>query len=298
MPRPPRWTEEERNDLKTVLESRNGHSLDWNAIREKLPDRSKNSIYRQMTDNGWVRGKAWTPEEDRTLRALWGEDGTAALLKKLPHRGATALYNRATFLGLRGGAPQGFVSIKSLSEDPSWGYPYYKTVEIIRAAGLRLHYFNYSSKDVGKKRGIAYVEEDEAIEAASLWEKSWAGKERVLDAAKRLKIRVMTLRTWVTEDGLVPPKAEGKKQHFWALPEVYDDVVARHRNRKVEPDGKEGVPEASARLGVSGNTLVAWLTKAELLPPKIAGTKRAKFRALPEVFDDVAARFRFIGKRT
>ena len=126
------------------------------------------------------------------------------------------------------------VSVKSLSEDPSWGYDYYKTLKLIAAAGVPVRRFGYA----GKRSGVRYVEVDEVRRAAEEWEKRIAdqrvGKETVKEAAKRLQIREATLRAWVRLEGLLPPTSElGRKHRLWELPEVYDRVVAKYRQPSV-----------------------------------------------------------------
>lgn len=177
---------------------------------------------------------SWTPQEDETLRQYWNELSTRTLRSHLPGRTRNAIYERSVKLGLRSGTPQGMVSVKSLSDDPAWGYDYYKTLRMLDAAGARVRTFNYA----GRKSGVRYVEIDDARRAAEVWEKRIAeqriGKETVKEAARRLRVREENLRNWVRSEGLLPPIDPRRKYKLWALPEVYDRVVEKYRHPPVE----------------------------------------------------------------
>lgn len=159
----------------------------------------------------------------------WGSYGVSSLKKRLPGRTRIGIYERARKLGLNAGTPQGMVSVKSLSDDPSWGYDYYKTLRILSEGGVMVRSFSYA----GKKRGVRYVDVDEARSAAEDWERRIAeqrlGKETPKEAALRLQVRESTLRSWLTQDGLMPKKEPGRKYKFWALPEVYDRLLEKYK---------------------------------------------------------------------
>ena len=229
MPRSPKWTPEDLFDLRYLCERRKNHRLNWTKIRKRFPNRSADAIYKQMRVHGMCQPVGWTPQEDDFLRKGWNDLSLPSLKKGLPGRNKVGIYGRARKLGLSAGTPQGMVSVKSLSEDPAWGYDYYKTLRIFKAADLRIRTFGYA----GKKSGVKYVEVDEARLAAAEWERSIAeervGKETPKEASTRLHVREGTLRGWLTLEGLMPPKEPGVKHRFWAAPAVFDGLYARNR---------------------------------------------------------------------
>lgn len=229
MPHPPPWTPEDREDLRNLCARRKNNRLDWKRIRKRFPTRSVYAICKQMYLHGMCKPVAWTAREDETLRLNWNDVSISSLKRYLPGRTKTGIYGRARKLGLRAGTPQGMVSLKSLSEDPAWGYDYYKTLKILASEGVTVRRFGYA----GKKNGTRYVERDEARRAAEEWERKIAeervGKETPKEAASRLHVRRSTFREWLTREGLLPAKSAENKRRFWAVPEVYDRVYAKYR---------------------------------------------------------------------
>jgi hypothetical protein len=228
-PRP--WTPQEVEDLRRITRRTNKkRCLDWKAIAKRFPDRSRAAIYKQMHIHGMCNSLAWSAEEDRVLRDRWGEVTMVTLRKSLPGRTRNGIYERAQKLGLKAGVPQGLVSVKSLSEDPSWGYDYYKTLKILEAHGARVRAFSYAGKGVG---GVKCVDPHDAREAAEAWEKRIAdervGKETPKEAAKRLGVREETMRGWLTLEGLMPPVSGSTKRRFFAPPDVFDRVYGKYR---------------------------------------------------------------------
>ena len=162
------------------------------------------------------------------------------------------MYERARKLGLRAGTPQGMVSVKSLADDPKWGYDYYKTLRLLEAGRVRIRGFAHAG--LKNRRGVLYVCRHDADLAAAAWEKARAdrtkGKERPWDAAKRLHVRAATVWSWLTNAGLVPPKTSQTKRIFWALPEVYDRLAKdrpRGCRKPRQSRVKEGLSEWMAR---------------------------------------------------
>lgn len=225
------WTKADLEDLKRICAIRRGRLLDWKTLARRFPKRSQAAIYKQVYTLGLCRPQTWTAREDEVLLLNWNDSSISALKRYLPGRTRIAIYERAKRLNLRAGPPQGMVSVKALSEDAGWGYDYYKTLRMLSAAGITVRVFGYA----GKKRGVRYVEIDEARRAAREWERGIAdqrvGKETTKEAAARLHIREETLRGWLRREGVVPDITPGRKLRFWALPEVFDAVYERYRSR-------------------------------------------------------------------
>ena len=129
------------------------------------------------------------------------------------------------------------MSIHSLAGDPSWGYDYYATLRLLEASGVavkRLHY-NHSSRG----KGVRYVDKDDALLAAAKWEATRKvelterqGKESVYEAAVRLKIRTSNLRKWLTLEGVLPPPSKKSPTPFFAEPDFFNQLYARHQRRR------------------------------------------------------------------
>ena len=304
MPKPPPWTEEDLLDLEHLSHRKDGKHLDWTALCERFPNRTRNGISSKLSKLGLTVEALWTPEEDKILTDHWDESSSRTLGRLLPGRSKMARYDRARKLGLYAGAPQGLVSVKSLSEDPKWGYDYYTTLKILKAGMVVVKSRNPAS--TLKRRGVRYVEHDDAVEAAAAWEKRRAEVETVMQAADRIGMMPATLWRWLTLEGLVPPKKKGSKggagRRFTALPEVYDRVNKRYRVRRLPSDpptpktpsprlGKESPRMAAARHHLRDNTIREWLTLEGFLPPPTEG-QRHHFYALPEVYDRVVEKYR------
>ena len=199
------------------------------------------------------------------------------------------------------------VSIKSLSKDPKWGYDYYATLRILKAAEVPVKSRNYAMRKP-QRPGVRYVDRDDAMDAAAAWEKRRAQVETVAQAAERIGMASHNLWQWLTLEGLVPPSGGtdgegGGKRKFEALPEVYDRVNAKYRRRRLpgtpppptpKPQprlGKETIKIAAARLHLKEGTLRQWLITEGIIPPTTPGT-RHHFYELPEVFDRVAEKYR------
>lgn len=284
------WSDADLQDLRHLVEGRS-KGINWAAVTARFPTRTKASIYKQMSLHGMTRPLLWSPDEDDILRKSWNEVGNHAMSKRLPGRTLCGIYERARALGLRAGTPQGMVSVKSLANDPLWGYDYYKTLKILRTGNVSTHRFSYTNPSK-RARGTLYVDESDAREAAEAWERAIAdqrvGKETPKEAAKRLGVRARTLSEWMTDAGLLPPRGNGVKRIFWAAPDVYDALAARYPHR-ARFTGKECPKHAAKRLGVGYDTLRRWLREDGVT--KVNGSREV-FWAAPDVYDRACARHR------
>lgn len=219
MKRAPLWTDQEKKDLIELVTTRKSHAIDWVAVLARFPTRTKSAVHNMIRELGVTR-KNWSEDEDRLLKSLWGQVSPHVLRSRFRGiRKWTSVLWRAQELKLTAGAPQGMVSIYSLSESPKWGYDYWTTVRMFQWAGTKVTHFSYR----GKKHTMPCVDEVDALEAAERWGRS----ERPAEAARRLKVRDCTLRKWLNDGGHrahIPAK-----QQFRADPEFYDRVYAKHR---------------------------------------------------------------------
>lgn len=302
MSKPPTWSPADLRDLESLAFQRDKKGrLPWATMTNRFPSRTKTAILDKMADMGWNESRRWTPEEDKILKSEWGEVTSRTLAKLLPGRSHQSRYDRARKLGLRAGAPQGMVSVRSLVDDPKWGYDYYTTLRILKTSGVPVKTRNYGS-DRANSRGRRYVDPDDAREAAETWERQRAQTETVSQAAHRLRMANHTLWRWLTEDSLVPPCEDGVARSFRAAPDVFDRVNEKYRQRRppsveaTPPAPKpqpirEDVKRAAARLHLKPQTLRKWLQMEGLVPPVCPGT-RVVLRMEPEMFDRVAEKYR------
>jgi len=305
MPNAPPWTQMDILDLERLSHREDGKTLNWDALHARFPNRTRGSISTKMSRLGLAESPLWTPAEDKILLDGWNEVTARTLGRMLPGRSMQSRYDRARKLGLRAGAPQGMVSVKSLSQDPQWGYDYYTTLRILKFGEVVVKSRNYSMPH-SRSRGVRYVDRDDAVEAAEAWEKQRSRVETVMQAAHRIGMMSRTLWQWLTLERLVPPKSKDSGsggRRFTALPEVYDRVNRKYRVRRLSTDpnpvqpkynlraGKESPKMAAARLRVRDVTLRKWLTLDGLLPPTSKGN-RCHFYEAPEVYDRVVAKYR------
>lgn len=291
----PAWTERDIKDLRRLAGGRKGRDIDWKAVRARFPNRTKAAVYKKLYQHGMTLPMLWTRAEDDILRNSWNEVGNRSLVRRLKGRTFCAIYERARHLGLRAGTPQGMVSVKALSNDPRWGYDYYKTLKIMRTHGVFLHRYSYASLKTSA-RGTLYVEEADAREAAEAWERAIAaqrvGKESPKEAARRLGVRSHILAQWLTEEGLLGPRREGVKRRFWAEPAVYNAIVTKYRKLpKSRPVGQECPKDAAKRLGVGYDTLRRWLEVDGIMLPQSGGSKKMRLAPV-EVYDAVVRKRR------
>ena len=284
MPRPEPWTKEDLRDLKKITSKRVGKykKIDWDAVSKRFPNRSKSSITNKIRRKGWSQGNYWSRAEDKILREHWNLLGIRSLLKKLPGRTKFGVYERARRLGLHAGTPQGMVSVKALSDDPLWGYDYYKTLKILTEMNVRIYCFSYAANGKSKSKGVRYVEHDQACDAAKKWEARRIAKLNTMEftrnAAKRLHVRVETLWIWLTEAGLVPPRTGTTKRQFQAAPEVFDQVFAARcvRRRKL-PTVRRTQPEKASPPESTEQS-----QRSELPRPRILGRPLGASAEKPE----------------
>lgn len=159
------------------------------------------------------------------LGSDWGVVSKYTLRGRLHGRTWSAICSQATKMGLHKVAP-GMVAIWTLIRDPLWGYGPAETKAIIAMGKIKMRRFCYRGK---KLRLTYYVERDAMVAAAYAWEANRNGKERISEAARRLRVHTVMIRAWLTNEGLMPPIVPGKKMVFLGTPEFYDQLVVKYR---------------------------------------------------------------------
>ena len=218
--------------LELASKRRPPNRLRWDKIQKRFPGMSRTAIRIKLSRLGYSQPQLpWDPAEDRILLLGWGELSPRVLKKKLKRRSRVAIHLRAMVHGLSSGPPQGFVTIKFLSLDPSWGFGYCETLRMVQWAEKILNrsfiqHFNYSSRIPGRP-GVPCVSLDEIREAkvAGMWTKS----ETPPDASKRLGVAVQRIRTWLIYEGeTTPPSDRDHRQVYRGLPGFYDDLYGKY----------------------------------------------------------------------
>ena len=102
MDEPNAWTEDE---LRILREMWPCHTV--REISERIPGRTPQACLTKGLRIGLPRrphrggkGEPWTPEEDATVAALYGDEGAAGTAARLPGRTPAAVANRVRRLGL------------------------------------------------------------------------------------------------------------------------------------------------------------------------------------------------------
>ena len=225
----------------------------------------------------------WTPREDRILLRGWRQLPPRALRAKLPGRSWCSIRHRAgKVLGLKGGAPQGYVSLQRAAV--LLGYSDAGFVRRLAArhnVAIRLH---PCPNEVRAKTCQRRCVEWDAIRDALTREMT--STESVAGAARARGISSVSLWRWLHDEGALPPLPKGAKHRGTAHVEtsVIDRVVAARR-----PVG-ESIRATAERLGLDRRTLSTWLRKAGVhlgrgvrvgVPPEAVAQVIALRRATP-----------------
>jgi len=213
MPNP--WTDQEKNTLKKVLETRKAHTLDWVKLKQALPKKSRDAIYRMIGVLG-LQQRNWPEKHKALLISLWGQVTPRQLRSRFKDLYSwDKVLKQADGLGLSRDLPRGMVSIHSLGKNPKWGYDYDQTLRVLKWSEVPVHNFAYEGN-----RPRYCVDEFEAQEAAE----NWARSECLKDASLRLGVPTYTIRRWLEKDGRILKN----RKHIRFYPNVYDGLLKKY----------------------------------------------------------------------
>lgn len=205
--------------------ARKGRRINWPFLEKRMPGRSRKAMDTMISRLGLSRMKPWGTRENMILRSDWGVVSKQTLKERLAGRTWSAICSQATKLDLGKVAP-GMVALWTLIRDPLWGYGPAETRAIIAMGKIKMRRFGYRGKKI---RRTYYVDRDAMVAAAYAWEANRTGKERISEAARRLRVHTVMIRAWLTNEGLMPPIVPGKKVVFLGTPEFYDQLVTKYR---------------------------------------------------------------------
>lgn len=286
------WTEEEDRTLRLALTRRRRRvtKVNWTAVLKMLPGRTKHGALKRAEMLGIDRGRThWTPEEDRVIRAEWGELGRRGFECKLPRRTWHAILCRAVALGYSS-IPQGWERVSTAAR--ALGFERTALLRIVAwfnamiDAGLhdgervliRLHTTTHGSSHERDRYGTRrhrLVQRDEAERAVTLWMRA----ETAVGAGERLGVAGCTLAGWCRDLGFVMP-AVPSGDHTRLLPEHFDRAAAANGYAA----GGQPVATHARRLGMDPSTLLRRLARAGLHEVKgVAGRGKARWYTVAQV---------------
>lgn len=203
-----------------------------------------------------VRRRRWTPRDDLRLSALWGTTTIARVAAQMGRTPRT-VYWRAQRLDLGLGCPEGMEYLTHAAERA--GYATASLRIILRWAGVRIARAA-SRPDAAPRsrrlRGEWVVDPDDVDDAIARWHTT----ETLEGAARRRGVGSCVLVRLLGEaaargDARVPPKPARPHAH-WRVPSALVDDLLAVASRQ------QSVTAAARRVGVTRQTLAAWLRAA------------------------------------
>ena len=195
----------------------------------------------------------WTEHEDAVLCVGWGVRSVMVLAAELG-RTPNATYRRAQFLDLGLGCPQGCENVTGAAVRV--GFSLGTLWKILRWGNVHVRRAMAHPKYPNRNHVVEPSDVDEAVAA-------WCACETVETAGRRTGYSGCTIARWLYDAQAageieLPPRAE---KRMWRIPtKTIDSVVAKQMAR-------ETWRQASARVGVSVNTLVTWFREAGIERP-------------------------------
>lgn len=158
----PAWTPAEDATVRSLF-----GTMTAAEIAARLPGRNQDAVWHRTRRLGLIKCRRWTPSDDKSLRAWWGEP----LRKVARELGRTVLtvYWRAYNLGLPLGVPEGGEYINTAAK--RCGYDLKTFRGVMKWAGVKVH--RVITRRVGKvKNGRHWVDSEEATAAVERWHKT------------------------------------------------------------------------------------------------------------------------------
>lgn len=198
----------------------------------------------------------WTEREDNVIRMHWGIRPATQIASEID-RAPKAVYRRGTELGLGAGAPQGFEYESHAAARAGYARGTFR--RILQWANVHIRPAASLPGSVGHDKIVEPQDVDRAVAA-------WCACEDLEQAAARHGYSPCTIRLWLQEAasrGEIELPARARRKRWRIARSVIDAVVAQHAERRTRETGRD----AAARVGVSWNTLRAWLAEAGAVRP-------------------------------
>jgi hypothetical protein len=237
------WSDAEKETLARV------YPLEGAEAAARAIGRPVGPVMSRARRLGLSRKRRWTPDDDQTLRAYWGEMSLNRLAKEL-QRTTLTVHWRARKLGLETGSPQGTEYLTTAADRT--GYDTTTLRRILKAAGVRPSVS--MSRPTGSSRHYHIVDPLDVDDAV----KAWLECEDVAPAAVARGLIPETLTFWLEaarKNGFDMPERPGGKRRWRIKSEMIDAVVAWRAEH-------ETVAQGAARHGVDQSCLRKWLIEA------------------------------------
>jgi len=170
-----------------------------------LTDRSQASLFHRARRLGLHRRRRWTPGDDLTLEALWGEGLRLTAIAKTLQRTPATTYWRAQKLGMPLGCPEGFEYLSHAADRA--GFSTRRLVQILRTYGFKVRTALARPRGVESRRFHIVTPED--VDAAVA---AFVKTETPEAAARRRGINADRLRARLARLGIA--NEPGTKQHL------------------------------------------------------------------------------------
>lgn len=212
--------------------------------------------------------RRWLRSDDRRLMMLWDEVSLSTAAK-LIGRSEVAIYSRANRLGFPLGVQPGFESLAHAARRCGFSIPITRNILLADGVEPRKR-MSLPNHDRVKFQPMQW--ETAKVDAAMA---AWLATATVEEAARDRGLTPSVLRRWLIVAGV---RSSGRR--CWRVPtKVVDRVVA-------DEQGRETLRQAARRVGISAQTLSAYLRRARVIPRKKA---RKAFGILSADVDRVVA---------
>ncbi len=186
----------------------------------------------------------WTQAEELALRSMWADCSALTIRKHIPGRTWAALRQKAFYLGLSFGIPQGWLSVTAAAKRA--GYPYLAFLRVLKRHGvepehhtspLRPSAYRYTRKVGGRKRTKGFhwrmVQWDDVTAALEAERRLHETTETIAQAAQRYGLsRVHTRKLLVAAGAVTPAPRESREPHRVPITTVDAVLSARVSSRR------------------------------------------------------------------
>lgn len=199
------------------------------GAKRALPERSELSLFHRARRLGLHRRRRWTPGDDLSLEALWGEGLRLSAIAKALGRTPATCYWRAQKLGLPLGCPEGFEYLSHAADRA--GFSTRRLVQILRAEGFKVR-TALARPRPGDSRRFHIVAPEDVDRAVAAYVKTETPEE----AARRRGINADRLRARLARLGIANAPGTKKRLRVTDAQVEAANAIAQwgHRNRRAQ----------------------------------------------------------------